>query len=250
VEVDIRQVVEIEDITNKDGLCFTDGIGLISRDLAEKVAISLGLSYVPSAFQIRFGGCKGVVALNPNIKEGMHIRKSMKKFECDHHTLEICSYSRPLPAYLNRQGIMLLDNLGIKPDIFLKKQQEAIQAIEGIEHDASKALKLVSTQSKGNVGYHALATLLNVGWTLDDPLISAILYGLRTRLLTDLKLKARIPIAEGRHLIGTVDETHTLEYGQVFVQISTDLYLPTKKRKKSSSKQKREVKGDEEVSKK
>ena len=43
-----------------------------------------------------------------------------------------------------------------------------------------------------------------------------------------LREKSRIPIphSDGRMLLGTVDETQTLEYGQVFVQISKYINNP------------------------
>jgi len=55
------------------------------------------LSYVPSAFQIRFGGCKGVVALAPDIgdDEKLQIRKSMEKFSSEHCHIEVAETSRP-----------------------------------------------------------------------------------------------------------------------------------------------------------
>lgn len=46
--------------------------------------------------------------------------------------------------------------------------------------------------------------------------------------MQELREKSRIPIdtAEARMLLGTVDETQTLKYGQVFIQISSDLAFP------------------------
>ena len=60
--------------------------------------MELQLSPVPSAFQIRFGGCKGVVARDPSLgaeKDVLVIRNSMKKFESDSHNLEILEVTRP-----------------------------------------------------------------------------------------------------------------------------------------------------------
>lgn len=56
--------VEIADI-EKNSYCFTDGIGLISVKNANYISSLLGLDGIPSAFQIRFGGYKGVVAVHP-----------------------------------------------------------------------------------------------------------------------------------------------------------------------------------------
>lgn len=47
----VDRVKVIEDITNAEGYCFTDGCGEIPLDLSEQIAKSLGLDFVPSAFQ-------------------------------------------------------------------------------------------------------------------------------------------------------------------------------------------------------
>lgn len=56
----------------------------------------------PSAFQIRFGGCKGMAAQDPtlgNDTEVLVIRKSMKKFESKSNNLEILEVTRPGKTY-------------------------------------------------------------------------------------------------------------------------------------------------------
>lgn len=58
----------------------------------------MGLNTVPSAFQIRFGGCKGVIAIDPSLGENREIiviRESMKKFESSSKSLEVLQVSRP-----------------------------------------------------------------------------------------------------------------------------------------------------------
>jgi hypothetical protein len=52
--------------------------------------------YVSSVLQIRYGGCKGTVAVDPHLdgkEKQLIIRKSMKKFECEHQMLELCKRS-------------------------------------------------------------------------------------------------------------------------------------------------------------
>lgn len=63
-----------------------------------QVANALNLCSVPSAFQIRFGGCKGVIAQNPtlgNYVEALVIKESMKKFESKSNNLEVLEVTRP-----------------------------------------------------------------------------------------------------------------------------------------------------------
>lgn len=65
-------VQTVPDVT-RGGYCFSDGVGRISGGLREAVAgrlIRLGRcppGCVPSALQIRYAGCKGMVALHPDL---------------------------------------------------------------------------------------------------------------------------------------------------------------------------------------
>lgn len=58
----------------------------------------MDLNIVPSALQIRYGGCKGVIAIDPSLGENREIiviRESMKKFESNSKSLEVLQVSRP-----------------------------------------------------------------------------------------------------------------------------------------------------------
>ena len=65
--------------------------------IVKQVKETLNLRFTPSAFQIRFGGCKGVVALAPDIgeEEKLQIRKSMEKFPSEHNHIEVVETTRP-----------------------------------------------------------------------------------------------------------------------------------------------------------
>ena len=78
----------VEDIQH-NGYNFTDGCGFISKDCAEKVVQHLGLGNIykdittpalPSVFQIRIKGCKGILVFSPTLGKGIQIRPSMEKF--------------------------------------------------------------------------------------------------------------------------------------------------------------------------
>jgi RNA-dependent RNA polymerase len=60
---------------------FSDGIGKISFELARSVAKKCDYDPMPSAFQIRYGGYKGVVAVDPNSSVKLSLRKSMHKYD-------------------------------------------------------------------------------------------------------------------------------------------------------------------------
>jgi RNA-dependent RNA polymerase len=64
---------------------FTDGAGVCGEGIAKQAARALGfrtgVHSTPSAIQIRFGGCKGVLSVHPLLKENdLRIRPSMEKF--------------------------------------------------------------------------------------------------------------------------------------------------------------------------
>lgn len=65
-------------------------------------------------------GHKGLGKVLPNGKETPKIlfRKSMKKFEGGLFKLSVIRCATYSPAFLNRQVILLLNNLGVSDEIF------------------------------------------------------------------------------------------------------------------------------------
>ncbi len=91
---------DIERGVSADGSPYnlSDGIGRISVALAQKVCTALGLSPDPprSAYQFRYSGFKGVLALDPTLPgEQVMFRDSQKKFDSDSNVLEIAKVSQP-----------------------------------------------------------------------------------------------------------------------------------------------------------
>jgi RNA-dependent RNA polymerase len=147
VEEDVYSQVE-GDNENAERYCFSDGIGRISLGLAERVCKAIGKSRIPSAFQIRFGGSKGVVSLDHRLNSDeakekalengeasdkkvcgvdLILRRSMIKFESNHRILEVVTFSQYIQCNLNRQVITILESLGVDGAIFLKMQDEYIK---------------------------------------------------------------------------------------------------------------------------
>lgn len=90
-------VLMIEDV-ERNNYCFTDGNGLISKGLAKLINDKLSNHSLPAAYQIRMAGCKGLIIIDSQStfeQFYIKIRPSMKKFECNDWTLEICGFSRP-----------------------------------------------------------------------------------------------------------------------------------------------------------
>ncbi|XP_060070919.1 uncharacterized protein LOC132550843 [Ylistrum balloti] len=219
VEVDVdRGSVKFIDDVKLGSYCFTDGIGKISVPLAKKVAGSLKMDPVPSAFQIRYGGCKGVIAMDPTLgkTEQIHIRGSMRKFESPSKNLEILQTTHPGQLHLNRQVITLMSGLGVPDNVFMSLQEKMLFNIADMLLENKRALRALS---EVNIGMKYM-DLMRAGISfIDEAFFRSILMTIYKRKLAELIRKTRIEIDydQGRSMMGTTDETGTLEYGQIFV---------------------------------
>lgn len=216
-----NEIEIIPDVENGTRYIFSDGIGKISDDFARKVARKCDLeNSTPSAFQIRYGGYKGVVAVDPTSSWKLSLRKSMCKYASSNIGLDVLAWSKYQPCYLNRQVISLLSSLGVKDHVFEKIQREAIDQLDMILEDplrAQEALDLMYQGENSNV----LKEMLKCGYMPKaEPFLLMMLQTFRASKLQDLRTKSRIFIRGGRSMMGCLDETRSLEYGQVFVQYS------------------------------
>ncbi|XP_054711040.1 uncharacterized protein LOC129220635 [Uloborus diversus] len=237
LELSNENVIELEEVKSADGkYVFSDGIGMISQDLAEEVKkdlekhvplriMQLQPMYRPTAFQIRYQGCKGMVAESTTLSERrLGIRPSMKKFECENLSLlEIVKISAPRNLFLNRPLISILEQLGVKPNIFLKLQKEMVIDITDSLIYERKACKLLTNLTTLDYPY---MKLLKSGICLtEEPFYRSLLHSVYRNCIDQLRSKARlaVPPEYGRNMLGVLDETFTLEYGQIFVQYSEEV---------------------------
>lgn len=203
--------------------CFSDGCGKISLELMQQVWRTLprGASELqPSALQIRYRGCKGMVSLDLSLPgRALVLRKSMLKFRCDSpRKLEVIKWSAPMVMFLNRPLIAILEHHGIDVEIFLRLQLSMILQLADSLVCEGAALRTLTSFVRTPVPFAGLAA---AGWQLArDPFIIQVLYDLLKNALINLKDKANvaIPVNEGRNMLGVVDETGCLEYGEVFIQ--------------------------------
>ncbi|XP_062222084.1 probable RNA-dependent RNA polymerase 1 [Phragmites australis] len=216
------EVEEIPDITNGTEYIFSDGVGKISADFAKEVAMKCKLKhFAPSVFQIRYGGYKGVVAVDPRSNQKLSLRKSMSKFQSENITLDVLAYSKYQPCYLNRQLITLLSTLGVRDSVFELKQEEAVRQLNRMVTEPQAAIEAIELMPMGQIT-NVVKELLLCGYQPDhEPYLSMLLQTFRASKLLELKTKSRIFIPSGRAMMGCLDETCTLKYGQVFVQASS-----------------------------
>ncbi|KAG6764321.1 hypothetical protein POTOM_031786 [Populus tomentosa] len=218
---EIEIIPDIEVSREGTRYLFSDGIGKISAEFARKVAVKCGCKgFTPSAFQIRYAGYKGVVAVDPTSTKKLSLRLSMFKYESENTKLDVLAHSKYQPCFLNRQLITLLSTLGVPDHHFERKQREAVDQLDAILTDplrAQEALELMSPGENTNI----LKEMLLCGYHPDaEPFLSMMLQTFRASKLLELRTKTRIFIPNGRSMMGCLDETRTLEHGQVFVQFS------------------------------
>lgn len=201
---------------------FSDGIGMISESLMKKVCEKLDMAQIPSAIQIRYAGYKGMLCTNNALRgDKLILRKSMNKFVCStSNSLEVIKVSAPSVVYLNRPLITILEQLGVPERVFLHLQQNMVlQLCDALVSDAA-ALPVLSTYTHTSLPFSKLRM---GGLSLcREPFTRSLMLAVYKSMFDGLKEKSRIAISpdKGRNMLGVLDETGTLEYGQVFVQFT------------------------------
>lgn len=218
-----HEVQNIPDICiNRAGkrYTFSDGIGKISPSLAKRVAAKCKCDTVPSAYQIRYGGYKGVVAVDPASLYKLSLRPSMMKYVSENTNLDVLSWSKFRPCFLNRQIITLLSTLGVKDRHFEKMQEETVNNLSKVLTNRDMALEVLQIMTAGET-HNVLISMLSCGYLPNsEPYLSMILHAFRASKLLELRQRTRIFVPKGRCLMGCLDESKTLNYGEVFVQVS------------------------------
>ena len=227
VNVPEEKVELIDDIETSGGN-FTDGCGSVGMKLAAKLAkgcealIESPEDKIPTVFQIRFHGCKGIIVKNPHIDEdSIVVRDSMKKFMPGSRPFAevwVCEHSRPYSyGHLNKQYIMLLSGLGIKDEVFLEKQADFLEALENMLIDPKFAIIILQWRNRPD-----LAAFVAECKTPAEFMHEKIQYPLRyirSKLIYKLE-KLSIPILDSRTLFGVCDPLGLMDYGECFVRIS------------------------------
>lgn len=230
------EIIQIDDV-ERNGYNFTDGCGKVSIKTAEALTKSLGVGHlyshqevkVPSVFQVRLKGCKGVLALDLGVEHGIQVRPSMVKFEWRQkksHPLRIVEngYSKPNEiGRINKQFIQLLSSLGVPDEVFETKQWEHLGNVEQLLTNQEVAMlylsafgqsglaeKLVSTGITGEVEHYLrkIKREIKKGRTVATP-------DQKPRSKAE---KLQIPIEQSRLVFGICDPTDCLQYGQCFFQ--------------------------------
>ncbi|KAL7796485.1 RNA dependent RNA polymerase domain-containing protein [Trichoderma ceciliae] len=209
---DVRSIPDIQ----RNGYCFTDGVGMISEFMARMIIEELALDVYndPSAFQFRMGGCKGVLVVWPQAKRGeVYIRESQEKFKAEVKSLEIIKCAKYSSATLNRQTITILQCLGVPTQAFMNILEKQLCLYEEATKNNLVAVDILTKCVDENQSTLILAEFLQAGFKtekLQEPFVTNLLSLWRSWSLKLLKDKARIPIEQSAFVLGCVDETGTL----------------------------------------
>ena len=137
----------------------------------------------------------------------LRLRPSMIKFGGTNvYNVEICgSASRPLPMYLNRQVIKLLEDLGIEDEAFLGLQAKAVEELRASTLSATKAAHFLQRNRVGEAA--RLPWLVKKLWSMgfqfrDDYLLRNTMETAVLVQLRELKHRARILVEKGVTLYG------------------------------------------------
>lgn len=206
----------IQDI-ERNGFTFTDGVGKISRFMAQMAARDLDMPEwfddPPSLFQFRLGGCKGVLAVDPKLSGNViQVRGSQYKFDAKFQGFEVIRVSNFATAYFNRQLIIVLSTLGVPESKFIQKQDEQVRDLQLTMTDKDMAIKKLTDNIDLNHTSLTMAAMVMDGFMDErEPFMKSLLHLWRAHSIKAIKEKARIMIPHGAFLLGCVDETATLK---------------------------------------
>lgn len=171
-------------------------------------------------------GAKGVLSLDTRLQGDMLcLRPSMVKFEgSDARNIEICSTaSKPLPMYLNRPLIKILEDLGVEDKTFLSLQADEVGKLRDASHTPALAANFMERRSIGIKSLRLpwlIKALHNLGMSFQKDIFLGQAFELALlTALRDIKYRARIQIPRGFTVMGLMDETGELEEGEIFCHI-------------------------------
>ncbi|CAE6500268.1 unnamed protein product [Rhizoctonia solani] len=235
-ESEIRHILELKNWRDE---MFSDGCGTISRELAKDVWDKM-LDHLPAnrqgfhhenerpppAFQIRIGGSKGMVRLDPKL-EGrvLCLRPSMTKFDAEHDlSLEIArAFVTYSPCFLNRPLVVLLWSGGVEDQVFVDLMKDTLaETVSGMSTLDGVARQLLANRLGAPFHlantFHLLSRLKleldqeNVRTSGLHKILNATLFHIKR----DLKHKARIKVPDSYTLVGVCDEDDYLRPRQIY----------------------------------
>uniref|UniRef100_A0A915Q3T6 RNA-dependent RNA polymerase n=1 Tax=Setaria digitata TaxID=48799 RepID=A0A915Q3T6_9BILA len=252
---------------NQTFYVFSDGVGKVSKEFAQKIALDVGLgASVPSCYQIRHRGIKGVLSVDPSLDQrkqwaavnnvvdknkitnkqndlAVVFRPSQDKFKAPRDEyIEIVKYSTPTPVCFNRPMISILDQVsGMQGFSVHKRVKKRIHDLLDVQ--MAQLADMLMSEEKCRERLNELPWRVNAsrlslvrGFALtQEPFFRSLLRAnirctLRSVAIAEkliAKVQIQIPPHLGRSMFGVMDETGQLQWGQVFVQYTKNIWLKT-----------------------
>uniref|UniRef100_A0AC35GXF1 RNA-directed RNA polymerase n=2 Tax=Panagrolaimus sp. PS1159 TaxID=55785 RepID=A0AC35GXF1_9BILA len=240
---------------NGKAYTFSDGCGILSKRYCEKIVQDLKLGdCLPSCYQIRFQGYKGVITMNsfmdeireyakrnnrkpvtekgealPWYEQSIIFRPSQMKFYAPREKhVEIVKISAPIAVSLNKPLINILDQVSEMHGVDSHKRM-CDRIFELLENDVDRIVSALVDEPAAFITLNEFPKYIFYDRLRDfniteEPFFRSLL---RSSALVSLhqlvdKMQIRIPTSQGRMMFGVVDETGLLQYGQVFFQYTTN----------------------------
>ena len=214
---DLKYMPDVE----RNNRTFSDGVGTVSLSLLQKIWSEYAESkkLKPTVLQIRFAGAKGMISLDSRLQgDALYLRPSMVKFPGSPSlNIEICGAGfKPLPMYLNRQLIKLLEDLGVGPDAFMTLQTKAVDLLRMI---TSSPVNASSFLRRSKIGVAArlpwlVRELWQHGFSYADEDFLRNIVELATLIeLREIKHRSRIKVEHGVTLYGRLKCSFLCKWG-------------------------------------
>ncbi|KAF8845474.1 RdRP-domain-containing protein [Paxillus ammoniavirescens] len=245
ITIQLDEIRYIPDLKSTLGSDMTDGCSPISRELAgeiwranQRTKKRPARGKIPSAFQFRLGGAKGMV-VQDNTLEGrvVCLRPSQVKFEApNNRTFDIQSTStRPKAMFLNRPLIVVMEYLGVSVDRVIELQDRSISEAQSIRSSFKDASKVLQQHGLGT-SFHLPSLFRNMSTILslkigdetnDDTylyndLVAKSLHCAETHMLRELKYRAHIAVPGSFTLLGVSDEWDCLGENEIYATVQDE----------------------------
>ncbi|MCP9260836.1 RNA-dependent RNA polymerase EGO-1 [Dirofilaria immitis] len=198
--------------TNQGFYIFSDGVGKVSKEFAEKIAFDVGLGRsVPSCYQIRHRGIKGVLSIDPSLDQRKHWAAANNIVDSNKVT--------------NKQNDLAV--------VFRPSQVSGMQGFS--VHKRIKNVYMtcwICREKLNELPWRINVSRLSLvrGFALtQEPFFRSLLRANIKCTLRKLiaKVQIQVPTHLGRSMFGVMDETGQLQWGQVFVQCTKNIWLKT-----------------------
>lgn len=251
--LNIEKFKEIPDIKINNHI-FSDGIGLISITKAKAISKILGLNHIPSAFQVRFAGFKGVVGVHPLLEEDQALFQGnnfkdvrlklmsqleiaceekeedskRKKFESEEYSLMM----RPsMKKFLSDHRNVEVVTFASSQPCYLNRQY--IMLLEGLGVDLTVFLEhhddylfnhLTDIYEKPNDYIKRHFGPFPIDFKIKSSRIyKKLVTTILNKHVSEFYKKNRILVKKGSVLMGTLDELGVLGENEVYIKIRKDL---------------------------